>query len=29
MRLLSVNVGQPQLNPWKTMKLTGIRRRTA
>jgi MOSC domain-containing protein YiiM len=27
MRLLSVNVGQPQLNPWKTMKLTGIDKR--
>ena len=27
MRVLSVNVGQPQLNPWKTMKLTGIDKR--
>jgi MOSC domain-containing protein YiiM len=27
MRLLSVNVGQPQLNPWKTIKLTGIDKR--
>jgi MOSC domain-containing protein YiiM len=27
MRLLSVNVGQPLLNPWKTMKLTGIDKR--
>jgi MOSC domain-containing protein YiiM len=27
MRLLSVNVGQPQPNPWKTMKLTGIDKR--
>ena len=27
MRILSVNVGQPQLNPWKTMKLTGIDKR--
>ena len=27
MRLLSVNVGHPQLNPWKTMKLTGIDKR--
>jgi MOSC domain-containing protein YiiM len=24
MKLLSVNVGQPRPNPWKTMKLTGI-----
>ena len=24
MRVLSVNVGQPRLNPWKTIKLTGI-----
>jgi MOSC domain-containing protein YiiM len=27
MRLLSVNIGQPQPNPWKTMKLTGIDKR--
>jgi MOSC domain-containing protein YiiM len=27
MSLLSVNVGQPRLNPWKTMKLTGIDKR--
>ena len=27
MRLLSVNVGHPRLNPWKTMKLTGIDKR--
>ena len=27
MRVLSVNVGHPQLNPWKTMKLTGIDKR--
>ncbi|HYX58824.1 MAG TPA: hypothetical protein VE888_07415, partial [Streptosporangiaceae bacterium] len=27
MRVLSVNVGQPQLNPYKTMKLTGIDKR--
>jgi MOSC domain-containing protein YiiM len=27
MRLLSVNIGRPQLNPWKTMKLTGIDKR--
>ena len=27
MRIASVNVGQPQLNPWKTMKLTGIDKR--
>jgi len=27
MRLLSVNVGQPRENPWKTMKLTGIDKR--
>jgi hypothetical protein len=27
MRLLLVNVGQPQPNPWKTMKLTGIDKR--
>jgi MOSC domain-containing protein YiiM len=27
MRLLSVNVGQPRLNPWKTIKLTGIDKR--
>jgi MOSC domain-containing protein YiiM len=27
MRLLSVNVGQPRLNPWKEMKLTGIDKR--
>ena len=27
MRVLSVNVGQPRLNPWKTMKLTGIDKR--
>jgi MOSC domain-containing protein YiiM len=27
MRLLSVNVGHPQPNPWKTMKLTGIDKR--
>ena len=27
MRIVSVNVGHPQLNPWKTMKLTGIDKR--
>jgi MOSC domain-containing protein YiiM len=27
MRLLSVNVGHPQPNPWKTMRLTGIDKR--
>jgi len=27
MKLLSVNVGQPQLNPWKQIKLTGIDKR--
>jgi MOSC domain-containing protein YiiM len=27
MRLHSVNVGQPRLNPWKTVKLTGIDKR--
>jgi MOSC domain-containing protein YiiM len=27
MRVLSVNVGQPRDNPWKTMKLTGIDKR--
>jgi MOSC domain-containing protein YiiM len=27
MKLLSVNVGHPQPNPWKTMKLTGIDKR--
>jgi len=27
MKLLSVNVGQPRLNPWKTVKLTGIDKR--
>jgi len=27
MKLLSVNVGQPRDNPWKTMKLTGIDKR--
>jgi MOSC domain-containing protein YiiM len=27
MRVLSVNVGQPRLNPWKTMKLTAIDKR--
>jgi len=27
MKLLSVNVGQPRENPWKTMKLTGIDKR--
>jgi MOSC domain-containing protein YiiM len=27
MKLLSVNVGQPRLNPWKTIKLTGIDKR--
>src|SRR5579859_3674869 len=27
MRLLSVNVGQPRLNPWKDVKLTGIDKR--
>ena len=27
MRVLSVNVGHPQPNPWKTMKLTGIDKR--
>jgi MOSC domain-containing protein YiiM len=27
MKVLSVNVGQPQLNPWKQMKLTGIDKR--
>jgi MOSC domain-containing protein YiiM len=27
MRILSVNVGHPQPNPWKTMKLTGIDKR--
>jgi MOSC domain-containing protein YiiM len=26
-KLLSVNVGQPRLNPWKEMKLTGIDKR--
>ena len=24
MKVLSVNVGQPRENPWKTIKLTGI-----
>jgi MOSC domain-containing protein YiiM len=27
MKVLSVNVGQPRGNPWKTMKLTGIDKR--
>jgi MOSC domain-containing protein YiiM len=27
MRILSVNIGQPRSNPWKTMKLTGIDKR--
>jgi MOSC domain-containing protein YiiM len=27
MRLLSVNIGQPRPNPWKTVKLTGIDKR--
>ena len=27
MRVISVNVGQPRENPWKTMKLTGIDKR--
>ena len=27
MKVLSVNVGQPRENPWKTMKLTGIDKR--
>src|SRR5271170_7919363 len=27
MKLLSVNIGQPRLNPWKEMKLTGIDKR--
>jgi MOSC domain-containing protein YiiM len=27
MKLLSVNVGQPRPNPWKTVKLTGIDKR--
>jgi len=27
MKLLSVNVGEPRPNPWKTMKLTGIDKR--
>ncbi len=27
MRLLSVNIGQPRENPWKTIKLTGIDKR--
>jgi len=27
MKLLSVNVGHPRLNPWKEMKLTGIDKR--
>ena len=27
MKLLSVNVGQPRLNPWKEIKLTGIDKR--
>ena len=27
MRIASVNVGQPRLNPWKEVKLTGIDRR--
>ena len=27
MRIASVNVGQPQVNPWKTIKLTGIDKR--
>ncbi|MGH3197505.1 MAG: hypothetical protein ACRDNT_16590 [Streptosporangiaceae bacterium] len=27
MTLLSVNVGQPRLNPWKEMRLTGIDKR--
>jgi MOSC domain-containing protein YiiM len=27
MKVLSVNVGQPRLNPWKQMKLTGIDKR--
>jgi MOSC domain-containing protein YiiM len=29
MRLLSVNVGQPRPNPWKTVRLTGIDKRPA
>jgi MOSC domain-containing protein YiiM len=29
MRVVSVNVGQPRLNPWKTIKLTGIDKRPA
>ena len=27
MKLLSVNVGQPRMNPWKAIKLTGIDKR--
>ena len=27
MKVISVNVGQPRDNPWKTMKLTGIDKR--
>ena len=27
MKVISVNVGQPWENPWKTMKLTGIDKR--
>ena len=27
MKLLSVNIGQPRLNPWKEVKLTGIDKR--
>ena len=27
MRIGSVNIGQPRLNPWKTVKLTGIDKR--
>jgi MOSC domain-containing protein YiiM len=27
MRVISVNIGQPRENPWKTMKLTGIDKR--
>jgi MOSC domain-containing protein YiiM len=29
MRVISVNVGQPRENPWKTIKLTGIDKRPA
>jgi uncharacterized protein len=28
MKLLSVNIGQPRLNPWKAVKLTGIDKRS-